>query len=867
MYNVGRYLPDFFASLERQTYGLDRVQVVLVDDGSTDDTLRIARAFASGRPNVSVISKPNAGQASARNLGMANAAGEWLTFPDPDDVLSDRYFETVARVLETHSGAADAAMVSTRLKLWFEDSNSVKDTHALGARFRGGVRVANLDDEPEWIQPHITSGFVRSDVVRAARLDFPEELRLRFEDGNFVSRYLLHCQVPTVVFVPDAEYLYRQRADMSSTIQSSAANPQKYTDTIRFGFMGVVEEAARLGRGLPRWAQNLFLYDQFWILRSSQTNAVRQATYPESMYSELQELLPMFLGHVDDEAIAGFNLMPVAPWMREALLLAKRGGGHGPVYLGAVDSRRGLAPLTYRHFGAAPGEQVLADGRPIEPRYVSTHALEYVGRPLIWQRTLWVPDDIEVELRLDGETQDEPLRTPVVPPRAFGSSMPLARRAIRAATPVARRVRDSIRRRRGRNFVALLRRDLAVASRRLAERYRGAWAFIDRDVDANDSAEDLYWWMREHHPEINSWFVVRADTPDWVRMSAHGARLVAYGSPEFYALLKNAHHLASSHADRFITDALPPKHRPASYAFTFLQHGVIKGDISRWLNPKRIDVFVTSTQDEYEYLAGPSPYRYGPKEVRLTGLPRFDALKALSDRVDEDQRRLIVVMPTWRDYLVGAMLGASDERATLDDFESTTYAKCISALLQSSALAETARTHDHRIVFMPHPNMHMYLDRIDVPDHVEVLSYSDADVRQILCHAALLVTDYSSTAFNAAYLRVPVVYFQFDRDAYFAGHTERRGYFDYDTHGFGPVCGDLDATVSTIAGILGSGLADEYVSRIERTFPVRDGRNRERVFLAMQEAATRRSLEERSISAAPDSWSSVSAGLPNESGA
>lgn len=848
MYNVSRYLPEYFASLERQTYGFENLEVILVDDGSTDDTLEVAQAFAAEHPNVTVIHKENGGQASARNAALPRATGTWMTFPDPDDVLSDDYFAQVASAIDPEN---PPAMLSTRLLLWFEDDteDQLRDVHALAGRFHDGRVTKSLLQSPSWVQPHVTSGFMRRQRILEAGLTFPTDLRLRFEDGAFASLYLLGFDDPTVTFVPEASYHYRQRSDNSSTIQTSAANPKKYTDTIRHGFLPVIDEALRLRGAVPRWLQNLFLYDQYWILRSSQTPAVRNAPFPQHMHEELEQLLPAFLQHVDDEAIQRFDLMYVAPWMREALLLTKRGGGHAPVYRSGVsDTARGLRSLIYRYRGTAPEVRLTVEGMDAAPFAAKAHGLEYAGRPMVMQQVLWVPDVPDIELHLDGVLQIIHDAPPSVSP-AF--------RAPRAAGRAARlvvRVRDAIARRVTRGGLHFLRRDHAINSRRLAKMFAEAWVFIDRDVDAGDSAEDMYWWMVANHPERNSWFVVRKGTRDWDRLSAAGARLVGYETPEFYALLKHADHLASSHADRFITHALPRKMMPPRYSFTFLQHGVIKGDISHWLNPKNIQVFIASTEDEYRYLTESDAYRASRKEVRLAGLPRFDVLLERAARVPDEEKNLVVVMPTWRDYLLGSMGKHSADRETMDDFAHTEYATRITELLTDERLRSSTEKAGVKVVFMPHPNMQPYLASFGLPDWVDVRSYADADVRDMIIHARLLITDYSSIAFNAAYIRTPVLYYQFDRDRYFVGHTERPGYFDYERDGFGPVATDSDDAASTAASIISEGIAPGFLERSDRAFPLRDGRNRLRVYEAMLEARTIRPLAERMRAAPSDSW-------------
>lgn len=848
MFNVSRYLPEYFASLERQTYGFGNLEVILVDDGSTDETLEVAEAFAAKHPNVTVLHKENGGQASARNLALGHASGTWLTFPDPDDVLSDDYFAQVASAIDPDD---PPAMLSTRLLLWFEDDpeDPLRDVHALAGRFHEGRGTKSLVQSPSWVQPHVTSGFMQRERIRDAGLMFPTDLRLRFEDGAFASYYLLGFEDPTVTFVPEAAYHYRQRSDNSSTIQTSAANPRKYTDTISHGFLPVIDEALRVRGAVPRWLQNLFLYDQFWILRSSQTPAVRNARFPERMHEELAQLLPAFLQHMDDEAIQKFDLMYVAPWMREALLLTKRGGGHAPVYRSGVsDAARGLRSLVYRYRGTAPEVELTVAGRDAAAFAAKAHGLEYAGRAIVMQQVLWVPDVADVELRLDGTPQTIHDAPPSVTP-AFR----VPRQAGRAAQLIVRG-RDAIARRLTSGGLHFLRRDHAVNSRRLAKRFAHAWVFIDRDVDAGDSAEDMYWWMAANHPERNSWFVVRKGTQDWERLSSTGARLVGYETPEFYALLKHADHLASSHADRFITHSLPRKMMPPRYTFTFLQHGVIKSDISHWLNPKSIQVFVASTEDEYRYLTESDVYRASRKEVRLTGLPRFDVLLERAARVPDEEKNLVVVMPTWRDYLLGSMGRHSADRETVDDFAQTEYATRITGLLTDERLRSSAQKAGVKVVFMPHPNMQPYLASFDLPDWIDVRSYADADVRDMIVHARLLITDYSSIAFNAAYIRTPVMYYQFDRDRYFLGHTERPGYFDYERDGFGPVTTEPDDAAITAASIISAGMDRHFAERSDRAFPVRDGRNRQRVYEAMLEARTVRPLAERMRQTPGDSW-------------
>lgn len=84
-YNSAMYLGACMDSVLAQTF--EDFEVILIDDGSTDDTLSIAREYARKDVRVHVLSKENGGVAAARNLALDHAQGEWITFVDSDDLL------------------------------------------------------------------------------------------------------------------------------------------------------------------------------------------------------------------------------------------------------------------------------------------------------------------------------------------------------------------------------------------------------------------------------------------------------------------------------------------------------------------------------------------------------------------------------------------------------------------------------------------------------------------------------------------------------------------------------------------------------------------------------------------------------------
>lgn len=98
IYNAERYLSACLDSLLAQT--AKELQIILVDDGSTDGSLAIAKSYTDRDPRVELYTQPHAGQSAARNEGMRHAKGEHIAFVDADDSLAPGWCETHLKAIE-----------------------------------------------------------------------------------------------------------------------------------------------------------------------------------------------------------------------------------------------------------------------------------------------------------------------------------------------------------------------------------------------------------------------------------------------------------------------------------------------------------------------------------------------------------------------------------------------------------------------------------------------------------------------------------------------------------------------------------------------------------------------------------------------
>lgn len=197
VYKVEAYLDACVASIVEQTYR--NLEIILVDDGSPDNSGAMCDEWAKKDERVRVIHKKNAGPGAARNAGIEAARGTYLTFVDSDDMIRPAFIETLYRAMEQ----ADLAVCSIE--------SEEEQWPRLMAEV---VPMEKLAKTPSrYLEPLIINSSVnkmyRTQIIRAHALRMDTSMR-RAEDLCFVAQYLLCCR--NIFVVSEKLYWYRQNA-------------------------------------------------------------------------------------------------------------------------------------------------------------------------------------------------------------------------------------------------------------------------------------------------------------------------------------------------------------------------------------------------------------------------------------------------------------------------------------------------------------------------------------------------------------------------------------------------------------------------------------------------------------------------------
>lgn len=198
LYNTGECLKYSFQSVHEQSYR--NLEILLIDDGSSDHTLAISKELAKTDERVRVIHKENGGVSSARNVGIDNAHGEYIAFIDGDDIVAKNYVE---QLLNACKGRALSVCMHARITSY-------------STPFQKPAGEFTVLDAGECAKRVIKGAFPISACAslysgeKIGTIRFPEGIRHN-EDKLFLFQYLLNNENDFVAITNDKLYGYFAR--------------------------------------------------------------------------------------------------------------------------------------------------------------------------------------------------------------------------------------------------------------------------------------------------------------------------------------------------------------------------------------------------------------------------------------------------------------------------------------------------------------------------------------------------------------------------------------------------------------------------------------------------------------------------------
>ena len=208
VYNVERYLPDCIRSILNQSY--KNIEVILVDDGSTDSSGHICDSFALVDPRITVIHKQNGGLSYARNIGIENSRGNFISLIDSDDIVCDSFIQ---RMYETHLITGSDLVCCELVCFYDKDENKLR---RYWKQINEKDCIYKIYSPKEIIEK---SFYQHVSITGAPQKLYKKSLfnEIKFHHGRYfedlATTYLFFEKANNIAVIDQKLYAYRMRVD------------------------------------------------------------------------------------------------------------------------------------------------------------------------------------------------------------------------------------------------------------------------------------------------------------------------------------------------------------------------------------------------------------------------------------------------------------------------------------------------------------------------------------------------------------------------------------------------------------------------------------------------------------------------------
>lgn len=861
IFNSEEYLKECLDSVINQTF--KDLEIICINDGSTDNSEAILQDYANKENRMKIYSQEHKGQGAARNYGMALAKGEFISFLDSDDMISENTLKSVYEFFKKHD---EIDVVSIPI-YYFNERN-----HGLNYKFDikndSKNRVVDLIETPDAIQTSVSSSFIRASAIKD--LKFDEELIID-EGLVFVNKILLLKN--KMGLVKDGEYYFRMANEKSLT-KTAKSKKGFYNYRLKCLKELIDYSIEKKGQALE-FIQGAITY----TFKSYESMKDFPKTMSKDEIGEFWERLYDILGHIDDDILTNpLIISKKIDYFGDFLIYIKNNRDFRVeedeegytclktgdytinrlekhrIFFDIIELKDGFLNLSGNYVSSCKknglGIEAIKVHKGKKERFEGK-VVEYPRTPRETRRCLgidWRFDyNFEFKIPIDkkGETKinfhmilDEEGKKVVMKNnmafRKFAEISKFSHYYIKDSQILAA-VNNSFLI-MPYNFKKALHYELtSIKSIGLTRpRYwirsifyrllhllsypimkdKKINIYMDRRENTGDNGEHLFRYAVEQDDGISKYFAVNKDCNEFKKLKKeYGNKILSFGSFKHKFIYMFTEKLISSqgyknHVNPFADLNLKLVQGISSPPVYFLQHGVGKYDMRSWLRKYDINFSLILTVSDYDQEAFLNTYNYDENIIQELGFPRYDNL------TNENLKKEIVIIPTWRKQIKSrvGLLGSE-------------YYRRWNNLLNNEELINFTNEKGYKIVYKPHPNSLKFLELFDTE---KVVVDDFRRFHDILCESALMITDYSSVNFDFAYLEKPVIYYQYGDDYHFEGDA----LIDDEISTFGEIIKDEDALIAKIMEYIENDckMEERYIERVEKFFKYHDKNNCKRVY-------------------------------------
>ena len=811
-----------FESLINQTLNFEKnIEIIVIDRNSIDNTEKICKEYQAKYPkNIKIFQNTDS---EAKNIGLENISGEYVGFLENNDYLSKN---TLEHILKCFKKNPTTELITIPIYYY---KNNRKERY-LDYKVKDTTNY-NLMEYPAPVQLVSPATYIKKESIRE---NFKKKYNMYI---SFINELLLDN--PQLGICKDGSYYMKNIEEKLLPTEDVAFDTEQCSQFVEENLNSLIAKSKNIFSHIPKFVQYSLLNQLKWILSIEKSKETLD-------FSELKKITQ----YIDDDVILNniliendlktiILLMKYDKLSRESMEKLNLNTVSIDVYdiinnklnlMGNIPNISNRDVELYVNGERMPMKKIRF---PQNDKYCLGH--KYIHN---YSFEVDIPISADEEYELEFKSGNDKLNIDFSRQCNFSKSVGYSKTKhflsiyendkiiIKKKTGlkwVLQELKSEINmiKNHESGFIKVLPFRIAYMIGYPFLRNKKICFYMDRPDESDDNGLHLFKYATQKEDNVKRYYILNSNNEDYETIKKIG-NVLPYKSLRHRYLGMFVENIITSHPDNGIIypfwGGFPFFAGLLKSNNIFLQHGILKDNISPWLNKSstNLSFFLVSSSKEYESIFR-YPYNYKINVVQLKGLPRFDNLENI------EHKKQIIIMPSWRRDLTGK----SDEYIL-----ETEYFKRFNSLINNEKLIENAKKYNYEIIFRPHPNVYNFIELFDENEYVKI-DYKKTKFQTLFNNGSLMITDYSSVAFDFAYLRKPVLYYQYGDDYHF---NIKESYFKYETMGFGEVCKEEEELVDLIIEYLKNDceMDNEYSRRVDDFFMFTDKNNCKRVHEAIK---------------------------------
>ena len=837
VYNAENYLGECVESVMSSNFDITKIEIILVNDGSTDNSLEICNNYKKKYSNIKVINQENKGVSHARNMGIKASYGKYILFLDSDDTISKRTLNYLDNFFESNYNEIEIITYP----IFYNENN----------KFRKNTRYNIYDKTGIYdIKKHIFLNQSNVNIMIKNHFSetelYNERMKLS-EDQEYDTRLIMKKE--KIGFVKEAEYYYRKH---DGSISYSRNNPYYCFEDI-MSYNEYLLKKYRKNNKVPKYIQALVIGTIGWRIRTDELFPY----YLEGKEYELAiDRIKKIVSSIDEDVIMGLSSINL----------------YHKIYLFEFSNRKIDIKYNNKSFELYVKDKKVYDEKEVKINInkfkIKNNKVYLMGDIFSIALLKYKPDvyiqkkykngkneKVKIDLFLSNECMyDAYFKVTNV----YGFDIDFDAKDLECFNIIIEISNKTVNSKISFNkfacgtFVRLKKCVIFKNQKFIIKKYnlknilnirlRALRRAIKNDKKS--LVNRILYYLYPHHKNIWLYYDSGDAIDNGYRQFMHDVKLKD-GIKRYYVTKNNKnlinnnfdkitkkkiviqyslkHKMLYLHCNKILTSFVDlqvycPFNKDLNnykdllhYDLIYLQHGMLHSNLVKMYSKeyKEIDKFVISSKFEYKNLM--SKYHYKDEDLLKTGMPRMG-----EDSIKIKPKKKILFAPSWRKYLIGS-LNNNTRNLKTKEFQNSIFYKKIYNFLHSEELREFLIKNNFTLDFKLHPIFNGYKDLFDIKSG-DIVTLNDEKTK--INEYSIFITDFSSFQFDFVKLKRPIIYFLPDRVEFKCGlHSYKELDLKYED-AFGKLCLKEDELINELVKICKNDCKPEtkYQKRMDEFF-------------------------------------------------